>query len=175
MEIPERPLDPSYRIVPLGVPDAPTVDDVLSFWSTERAVTDSEAQRRVHEVLLVATLIEDGSLVGVSTAALQRSPQLRADVWYFRAYVSADHRMSNVAVQLLVRGHDVLEERFVAGDDRRAVGTLIDVQHEGLKRSQPHAVWPQSGFMFIGENQRGDHVRVRYYPGALAPPPPPAT
>jgi hypothetical protein len=25
-------------------------------------------------------------------------------------------------------------------------------------------------FTFIVENQRGDHVRVHYFPGALAPP-----
>jgi hypothetical protein len=172
MEIPDRPLDPAYRIVPAGGTTGPTVDDVLRFWHEERAVPEAEAQRRVHEVLLVATHGEGGPVAGVSTAALHRSPQLRADVWYFRTFVGTAHRKTNVAVQLLLHGHDALEDRFTSGVDTRAIGTLIDVQHEGLKRGQPHGVWPQSGFTFIGENQRGDHVRVRYYPGALAPPPP---
>jgi hypothetical protein len=172
MEVPDRPLDPAYRIVPVGGPDGPSVDDVLQLWLDEGAVPRSEAQRRVHEVLLVATHGDGGPLAGVSTAALHRSPQLRADVWYFRAFVGAAHRMTNLAVQLLLHGHDALEQRFTSGTDTRAIGTLIDVQHEGLKRGQPHAVWPQSQFTFIGENPRGDHVRVRYYRGALAPPPP---
>lgn len=172
MDIPDRPLDPAYRLVVPGDPGPAgrvvDADDVLAFWRTHRAVTESEAQRRVHEVLLVGCLADTGELVGVSTAALHRSPSLRADVWYFRAFVAADHRMSNVAVQLLVQGHDVLQGRYADGD-HRAIGTLIEVQHEGLRRSQPHAVWPQSGFAFIGENARGDHVRVHYYDGAEVP------
>jgi hypothetical protein len=43
-----------------------------------------------------------------------------------------------------------------------------------LKRTIPQAVGPLQA-MFIGENERGSHVRVHYFPGALAPEPEPAS
>jgi hypothetical protein len=39
-----------------------------------------------------------------------------------------------------------------------------------LKRHFDDALWLPTDFTFIGENQRGDYVRVHYFPGALAPP-----
>ena len=86
-----------------------------------KGLSGVEARRRLSEVLLVATTDSRG-LVGVSSAYVQHNPQLRMDLWYYRAFVARAHRKSNVASR------------------------------------------------FIGENQRGDHVRVRYFPGALAPP-----
>ena len=39
-----------------------------------------------------------------------------------------------------------------------------------VKRHFDDALWLPTDFTSIGENQRGDHVRVHYLPGALAPP-----
>ena len=39
-----------------------------------------------------------------------------------------------------------------------------------VKRHFDDALWLPTDFTSIGENQRGDHVRVHYFPGALAPP-----
>ena len=80
--------------------------------------------------------------------------------------------MSNVAVMLALIGRDDLQERFVTRQDERGSGLLYEVENEGLKRHFPDALWLPTDFTFIGENERGDHVRVRYFPGALAPEPP---
>jgi hypothetical protein len=45
---------------------------------------------------------------------------------------------------------------------------IYEVENEGLKRHFDDAL--PTDFTFLGENQRGDHVRVHYLPGALAPP-----
>lgn len=49
---------------------------------------------------------------------------------------------------------------------------IFEVENEGLKEYFNGALWLPLEFTFVGENERGDHVRVRYFPGALAPAPP---
>jgi hypothetical protein len=165
-------LDEGYRIDPFAEQDSVGEQDVIDLWARESVVGPEEAQRRVHEVLLVATSDEEGELVGVSSAYLQRNAQLRMDLWYYRAFVATAHRKSNVAVTLAMQGRDHLQQRFVSGEDTRGAGAVYEVENEGLKRYFNDALWLPTDFLFIGENERGDHVRVRYFPGALAPDPP---
>jgi hypothetical protein len=94
---------------------------------------------------------------------------LRMGLWHYRTYVSGAHRNSNVAALLLLSNRDLMEERFVSGNDTRAAGMLFELEHDGLKRYLNKAFWPQADFAFIGENRKGDHVRVHYFPGARVP------
>ena len=116
-------LEESYRIQPLGEASGATPDDMLAFWDREGALPPAEAQRRVHEVLLVAIERAEG-VVGVSTASLQRNPRLRMDLWQFRVFVARAHRMSNLALLLAVKARDLLERRFITGEDRRGAGIV---------------------------------------------------
>ena len=79
--------------------------------------------------------------------------------------------MSTLAGSLAVHGREVLEERFVKGEDTRAGGIIYEVENPGLKSYFNKALWLPTDFTFIGENERGDHVRVHYFPGATVPPP----
>lgn len=170
MAVPDRPLDDAYRIEALDDGSAITADDVLRFWEREGAVTGREAQRRLSEVLLVATAA-DGSIAGVASTYLEHSARLAMDMWHFRVYVAPDHRQSNLAAQLAVRGRDVLEHRYVSGQDGRAPGIVYEVESAVLKELTL-ATWRQTQFAFLGEDERGAHLRVWYFPGALVPPPP---
>jgi hypothetical protein len=163
-------LEDRYRIQPLGEASDATPDDVLAFWDRQGAVPPTEGERRVHEVLLVATERAEG-VVGVSTASLLRNPRLRMDLWHFRVFVARTHRMSSLALLLAVRARDLLERRFVTGEDTRAAGIVYEVEHEGLKRHFNGALWPRTDFTFIGENTRSDHVRIHYFPGSRMPAP----
>jgi hypothetical protein len=164
----ESPLEDRYRIVPLSEAGSTAVDDVLALWAREQAVPAQEAQRRVHEVHLVAIEQSEG-LVGISSAYLQRNAQLQLDLWYYRAYVAKAHRHSSLAVQLALRGRDLLEGRFLSGEDQRAPGMIYEVENPGLKQYFNKALWLPTDFTFIGENKLGAHVRVHYFPGARAP------
>jgi hypothetical protein len=166
------PLEDRYRIEPLAEASEISADDVLRLWAHEGAVPEAEAQRRVHEVQLVAREREEG-VVGVSSVYLQRNAQLRMDLWYYRTFVARDHRNSNVAAQLIFANRDLLEERFVNGEDTRAGGVIFELEHEGLKKYFNKGLWLPADFTFIGENERGDHVRVHYFPGARVPVPGP--
>ncbi len=160
----DHPLDPLVRIEEMETSSI-TGPDVIDLWVGEAALPPDEATRRLSEVLLVAIEGDTGGLAGVFTAGLRSSERLGLTMWYARAFVSSSWRTSNVASHLLDRGRALLEQRFVEGTDRRAPGMWLDVENEGLKRARPEAVWPL-GFTFIGENRRGDHVRVLWFEGA---------
>jgi hypothetical protein len=163
--------DPSYRIDVFADQDVVDADAVIDLWTREGAVSPGEARRRVHEVLLVAT--HGGrEPVAVATAYLGRNTQLRMDLWYFRTFVAPEHQTGRIGSVLFVVTRDVLQQRFMCGHDRRGSGIAVEVEHEGLKQRRDESVWFPSGATFIGENARGDHVRVHYFPGATAPPPP---
>lgn len=163
-------LDEGYSVVPFAEQEVIGEEEVIDLWNRELAMPRAEAERRIHEILLVATHGE-GDLAGVSSAYLRRNDQLRMDLWYYRAFVPAAHRMSNVAVTLALQGRELLERRFVSGEDPRGAGIVYEVENESLKRHFDQALWLPTDFTFIGENERGDHVRVRYFRGALAPEP----
>ena len=164
-------LDEGYRVELFDEQDTIGPDDVLELWSREGAVPEIEAKRRLPEVHLVG-ITDEGELAGLSTARIRRNDQLHMDLWFYRAFVAKGHRMSNLAVTLALQGRDLLQERFVSGKDPRAAGIYYDVENEGLKRYFNEAVWYPLRFVFIGENPEGAHVRVWYFPGALAPEPP---
>jgi hypothetical protein len=165
----EYPLEDRYRIEPLTETSRVSQDDVLRLWAREGALPeDEEARRRVREVQLVATE-SDAGVVGVSSLYLQRNAQLRMQLWYYRTFVAREHRQSSLAAQLIFGNRDLMEERFVSGEDTRAGGMVFELENEGMMRHFNKALWLPADFTFIGENERGAHVRVHYFPGARAP------
>jgi hypothetical protein len=163
-------LEDRYRIEDFAETAAVSRDDVISLWEREAIVPPGEVERRVDEVHLVAIERTEG-LVGISSAYLGRSPRLRMELWYYRAFVAQAHRSSSLAVMLALKGRDLLEQRFVSGEDTRGAGIIYAVENEGLKRYFNKALWLPTEFTFIGESPQGAHVRVHYFPGALVPAP----
>jgi hypothetical protein len=70
---------------------------------------------------------------------------------------------------MLWASRDYLTNRFDSGEDTRSGGVIFELQNQGLKDYFNRALWLPANFTFIGENDRGDHVRVHYFPGAEAP------
>ena len=161
------PLDQRYRIEPIEQGSAGP-DDVLALWAREGAVPAGDAERRVHEVDLVAVDQADG-VVGVCSSYLQRNNRLRMDMRYFRAFVAAEHRRSSLAFVLALKGREHLEGMRASGADARADGILYEVESELLKRYRNEANWAATDFTYIGETDQGAHVRVHYFPGARVP------
>jgi hypothetical protein len=159
-----------YRIVPFGPDGTVSAAEVIELWTREGALSPEEAQRRVSELCFVA-VDPDGRPAGMSTAYLQFNADVQADMWYVRAFVAAAHRRSSLSVSLVLTGRDHLVHRYVRGEDPRGLGVILEVENENLKRALPKAVWHTTDFVLIGETARGAHVRVHYFPGALAPEP----
>jgi hypothetical protein len=93
------------------------------------------------------------------------------ELWHFRTFVARAHRQTHLAAQLTFHTRDLLEQRFLSGEDTRAAGIVIELEHEGLRTYFNRAVWLPADFTFIGETERGAHIRVHYFPGARAPVP----
>jgi GNAT superfamily N-acetyltransferase len=163
-------LEAGYRIELFADQEAVSAQDVIDLWCREGGLDPPEAGRRVSELLMIGT-DRRGGLAGICTAYLARNDQLRAELWYYRTFVSRAHRQSNIGVTLAHKALDHLERRFLTGEDRRAIGIIYEVENSGLRRHFPQAVWPSVEFAYIGENPYGDDVRVRYFAGALAPEP----
>jgi hypothetical protein len=166
----EWPQAEGYRIDVFADQEAFDHQAVIDFWAREDAVPEAEALRRVHEVHLVVS-DDRGELAAVTSAYLAGHPQLRMDLWHYRGFVGAAHQRSMIGVNLALRSRDHLQERYVSGTDTRAGGIVYEVENEGLK-SINNALWLPTDYAFVGENERGDHVRVHYFPGAPAPPGP---
>jgi hypothetical protein len=160
--------DDRYRIVHIAEAESVGEGDVLALWEREGAMPAEVARRRVGEVAFVG-LEEREGLVAVSSLYLQRSQRLGMDLWHYRAFVARAHRRSMLAEELTVAMTSYLEERFVSGLDRSGAGVLMEIENQMLKTVKNEAIWPQTRLAFIGEDARGNHLRVRYFPGALVP------
>jgi hypothetical protein len=169
--MPALPLDHPYRIVPFAEQGVIGAADVIAFWEREGAMLEEgEAERRIAEVQVVGTLA-DGQLAAVGTAYLKHNEQLGLDLWYYREFVAEAHRATRLGWAMSLVARDYLRHRYIGGVDTRASGILYEVENEGLKEFMDYGVWPTADFLFIGENSRGDHVRVHYFPGVAAPRP----
>lgn len=157
-----------YRVELFAEQDAVGEQAVIDLWTREGAIAPDEARRRVREVLQIAT-DGDGEPVGVSTAFLLHSVRLGVVLWHYRFFVAEAHRLSDIGVTMALAGRDHLESLFASGRDRRGAGLLYEIENEDLKRYRNDAHMQPTGVTFIGENTRGDHLRVRWFPGALAP------
>ena len=162
-------LPPGYRMVPLAETDAVGPDDVIALWQRENAMPNqAEGQRRVNEVSIVG-LDPDDRIAAVSTVYLRRNEQLDMDVWHLRGFVATEHRMSNLATQILWATRDHLSQAYESGRDTRAPGVIVEVENKLLMTYFNRAFWVYSDFWFIGAHPEGAHVRVHWFPGAEAP------
>jgi hypothetical protein len=164
------PVPPEFDLVPFAAQDTIGADDVIEMWTSAGVLPLAEARRRVDELHLVA-IDKQGDVAGVSTRYLQHNEQLRMDLWYFRAFVAPAYRQSFVATLLAVRGREHLSEAYVSGRDTRAAGMIMEIESELLRRLFPNAVWFPADVIYIADAPNGAHVRVHYFPGALAPEP----
>ena len=158
----------SHRIALFAEQDDVGVEQIGDLWRRETGMPDDEVARRLYEVLFVALL--DGELIGLSSTFLQRNERLRMDLWHYRVFVVPAHRRTHAALDLMRSGIDHLEERFTSGRDRRAAGVMVEVEGREVAAIN-RAVWRRTGLVFVGENEDGFGLRVRYFHGALAPEP----
>jgi hypothetical protein len=161
----------AYSIFLFADADSVREQDLLDFWEREGAMPSEVARERVPEVIFVA-LDAQGGVAAVSSVALRRAERLGMDLWHYRTFVGRDHRQSLLAQDLTIRTTEYLRDRYASGADTRAPGMFIEVENEILKTVKNEGVWPDTRFVFIGEDASGRHLRVHYFPGALVPPSP---
>ena len=144
---------------------------VIDFWRREGIELREREGRRVHEVLFVA-VDESGELAAECSAYLQRDARLRLDLWFLRVYTGREHRMGFLATELVFAARPHLEARFTGGEDVRGPGLAMEIENAGPEHARAMPSGPNTGAVFLGLTERGHHLRVNYFEGALAPQPP---
>lgn len=165
-----EPLADRYAIEPL-TESRFTEGDVIDLWRADEALAPLVARRRVGLVDLVASAA-GGGLAGVATIELRRVERMHADLFELQLYVAAEHRTSALGSHLTIASYRRLEECWESGEDRRGLGMWGEAENELVKRYRNQAVYEEIGMYFVGEGDRGEHLRVCWFPGAHAPPPP---
>ncbi|TNF36632.1 MAG: hypothetical protein EP312_00725 [Gammaproteobacteria bacterium] len=141
-------------------------EEITRFWLHHHALPSEDAARkRLPQVCLIARNPQ-GKLIGISTAYKQHNKQLDNYFYYMRAFVEPDSRDLDIG-RVFTRGiRDFFEERFIRGEDQEAIGIFLEIENPFFKRHRREAILSDTGFIFVGKNERGDHLRVYYFQGA---------
>ena len=142
------------------------VDQVIELWLAHKVLTEPQARQRSEELLFVAVDERKREIAGVCTTYLRDAPTLKMPLWHFRTFVAPDYRQNDVAFHLLHLAIDFHESKFNSGIDTSGRGLYMETENLIIQRHRNEAVWPSSRMVFVGYNARGDHCRVRYFPGA---------
>ena len=142
------------------------VEQVIALWLAHKVLTEPQARQRAEELLFVAVDEANEAVAGVCTTYLRTPPALKMPLWHFRTFVGPEYRQKDVAFHLLHLALDYHESQFTSGADTSGRGLYMEIENPIIKRHRNEAVWPSSGMVFVGYNARGDHCRVRYFPGA---------
>lgn len=140
--------------------------EIIQFWLDQKALpSEEEAKKRVPQVAFVARNPAN-DIVAISTVYPQMSPQLANYLFYARVFVADAARRSHTGQDLLLTAVEFFESRFKEGHNPKIIGLFLEVENAALKQARNQAVWPTTGFVYLGQNARGDHLRVRYFEGA---------
>jgi uncharacterized protein (DUF488 family) len=140
-------------------------NEIIELWMSHGVLSQEQAAERIKQVFCVGR-DQSGKIAGVGTVYPQFNKQLENSFYYYRSFVAPDHRSNQLATSLLNFTRENMNEAFVKGVNTRCIGMLVEVENEMLKNYWNQAVWPYTGFVYIGKNNRGDHVRINYFDGA---------
>lgn len=140
-------------------------EEIITFWLANGALPTREAAaQRVGQVAYIART-DAGQIVAVTTVYLQANKQLNNHFYYVRVFVADSARRSQVAIALLRKVKSHFESLYQEGMLSPAIGLFMEVENPILKKFRNEAVWPTTGFVYIGDNAKGDHQRVYYFGG----------
>ncbi|MDY6905570.1 MAG: hypothetical protein SWH61_12895 [Thermodesulfobacteriota bacterium] len=140
--------------------------EVTEFWLKHGALpSQAAAAERARQIFGIGR-DQDGAIAGVGTIFERYNQALENSFYYYRTFIAPAHRRTLLATHLIINTRDYLEKAFVTGDRPKCIGMIVEVENEHLKKERNQAVWPYSGFTYIGKNPKGAHVRVYYFEGA---------
>jgi len=150
-----------FRFVYQNV-DGELGERILEFWTTHKALpANVNSRHRLDEIVVVAEC--DDRVIGVSTVVPLHYPRLKLRLFNFRCFVDPDYRRDKVAAEMLNLTYESLNQRFSEGTDPSVVGLMAVAQNPGLRLQHNHAVWPNTGLVFIGYDANGFPMRLKYF------------
>jgi GNAT superfamily N-acetyltransferase len=140
--------------------------DARVLWIEQGAITDEAAIKERLPQLCVLARDANDKLLAITTAYEHHSQRLGNDFYAMRMFVGEDARRMQIGFHLLHKLIQALEARFVTGQQTRCIGVLFELENQAVQKARPQAIWPTTGFVYVGNNAKGDHIRVRYFKDA---------
>lgn len=143
-------------------------EEIVTFWLEQKALPEREqAAQRVNQVVYVVRDSE-GRIVGLNTAYPQLNQRLGNYFFYIRGFVSPVHRRNKILERLTKDTYDFFNQRFQEGKNPRIIGLFAVVESKALQQHVSEAI--REGFVYIGQDKQGNHLRVAYFDGASIQP-----
>lgn len=163
--MPEDPDKYRFQTVWQAV-DEPLGVEIIDFWRQHGALPRADiARERLPEVVILARDASD-AIAGVSSVSVRAQRQLAHKFYSFRCFVAPSHRRALLAARLIRSAYEYFNERYRQGANPDVIGMIAEVENRALNREHNQAVWPHSGFVFVGYDDAHRQVRVRYFDGA---------
>lgn len=138
---------------------------IKAFWHREGALAEGAGmEQRLKQVVMHART-KDGEVAGVCTALPTTPPRLAQPMYFWRAFVGARWRSTQLVMALLKRSCNLLEEHARA-HDYPCIGVLLELENQRFRERGRSATWFNPRFVYIGRSDRGLDLRVLYFKGA---------
>ncbi len=141
--------------------------EVLAFWEECGLVrTETDLRKRAQQAILLARDIRR-KVIGVATVFNTFVQRLNNHVYVYRTLVAPPFRKIGVAISMLQTARDFLNDRYREGIDRTCIGLMFILENPELGKQFKQAIWPRTGFIFLGYNRKRQQVRIFYFDGAV--------
>jgi hypothetical protein len=138
---------------------------IKAFWRREGALADGAAiEQRLTQVVMHART-KAGDIAGVCTALPTTPPRLGQPMYFWRAFIGARWRSTQLVMALLKRSCALLEEH-ARTHGYPCIGVLLELENARFRQRGRAAAWFNPGFVYIGRSERNLDLRVLYFRGA---------
>ena len=145
--------------------DSSVHEKVIAFWKELQALPPQvDPNERAKQLLFVAE--NNDEVIAVTTTHRIHVKSLNNRPFFnFRVLIHPSFRIPGLVDKLCVLSRDFLESLWLEKQtDCIGMITLAENKHLQLHRNE--AVWPSSGFTFIGFSKSGSPIRILYFKGA---------
>lgn len=148
-----------------GKDDKELAGELIDVWKKHNLLSKGESgEERMKQVVFVVKN-KNNEIIGISTAYPIYVEQLKNTLFAFRCMLIPEYRYPGLLTKLTVQTRDFLEE-IHSTYDPYCIGIITEVQNTKLNEHRKEAVYPGSGFTFIGYSKRGFQIRIYYFKGA---------
>ena len=139
------------------------LDEIVDAWKQIGAIPPGQSGMDRAKQVVYLVRDENGKIVAITTAFITYFPQLKHDVFAFRALIFKENRIPGLLPKLTKMTLEYLES-IHHSIDKNIIGVITEVENQSLQKL--NRVVLSTGFTFIGYSKRGNPVRVYYFKGA---------
>ncbi|HMQ01423.1 MAG TPA: hypothetical protein PKC24_16695 [Cyclobacteriaceae bacterium] len=150
--------------------DEDTRQQVISIWNNiGLKLSPDEANDRANQLVFVVRN-QAKQVVGMSTGFKAYLRQFKNHFYAIRLFIMPAYRKPGLSSKILVLTRDFFEDISRFDQDNTCIGVVTLVENERLKQYRNEAIWPASKMVYMGNSDKGHHIRVYYFKGSRISP-----